>query len=306
VPVTEPHDGLSISELARRTGVPAPTLRSWEERYGFPRPRRLPGGHRRYDPGEVTVIEAVTRLRATGMNLPAAISHAVSQTATAEPSVFAGLRRRHPELLPQVLRKPTLVALSRAIEDECCARAEQPVIFAGFQRERFFRQSEKRWNELARTSRLVIAFADFPELRGKHAREDGLLPAEPAPIKVPLPEDAPARREWTLVCESPEYPACLAGWEFPGQQEASDADRRFETIWSLEPQVVRSAATICAQLARAGRPDLQDLLSALPAEPPEPSSADLRRATSLLSRMTGYLDNAVYDAAVRTRSHPGR
>ena len=28
-------DGLSIGELARRTQVPAPTLRSWEDRYGF-------------------------------------------------------------------------------------------------------------------------------------------------------------------------------------------------------------------------------------------------------------------------------
>ena len=46
------QDGLSIGELARRTGVPAATLRSWEDRYGFPRPQRLGGGHRRYAEGD--------------------------------------------------------------------------------------------------------------------------------------------------------------------------------------------------------------------------------------------------------------
>lgn len=290
--MTEPCDGLSISELASRTGVPAPTLRSWEERYGFPRPCRLPGGHRRYEPGDIAVIEMVIRLRATGMQLAAAISHCTAQSDQAEPSIFAGLRRRHPALTPQVLRKSTLLALSRAIEDECCAQAVRPAIFASFQRERFFRQSEKRWNELARTSRFVIVFADFAESYAERTAAGERSQAESALVKVPLARDASARREWTLVCESTEYSACLASWEFPGQQETTDSGRRFEVIWSLEPRVVRSAATICGQLARSIRPDLDHLLRAMPEEPPEPASADLRRATSLLSRMTNYLDNA--------------
>ena len=286
--MSELPDGLSIGELARRTQVPAPTLRSWEDRYGFPRPHRLAGGHRRYDDGDVALIEAVVRLRASGMSLQAAISQAASQAAEAEPSVFAGLRRRHPALTLQVLRKVTLLALTRAIEDECCARAERPVLFASFQRQRFFRQSEERWNELARTARVVVVFADF---RGP-AKAGRRPPEEPAPIRVPLSEDAPARREWTLVCESRDYPACVTGWEFPGQREAADPDRRFEVIWSVDPQVVSHAAAICAQLARSARPGLGRLLDALPSEPAPPASADLRRAEGLLSRMTGYLEKA--------------
>jgi DICT domain-containing protein len=286
--VSELPDGLSIGELARRTQVPAPTLRSWEDRYGFPRPHRLAGGHRRYDHGDIALIEAVVRLRASGMSLQAAISQAASQAAEAEPSVFAGLRRRHPALPPQVLRKVTLLALTRAIEDECCARAERPVLFASFQRQRFFRQSEERWNELTRTARVVVVFADF----SSPAEASGRPPGEPAPIRVPLPEDAPARREWTLVCESRDYPACVTGWEFPGQREAADSDRRFEVLWSVDPQVVNSATAICAQLARSARPGLGYLLGALPSEPAPPASADLRRAAGLLSRMTGYLEKA--------------
>ncbi|MCB9739708.1 MAG: MerR family transcriptional regulator [Deltaproteobacteria bacterium] len=39
---------LSIGALARLSGVPADTLRTWERRYGRPVPVRLPSGHRRY------------------------------------------------------------------------------------------------------------------------------------------------------------------------------------------------------------------------------------------------------------------
>ena len=285
--MTEPQDGLSIGELARRTEVPAATLRSWEDRYGFPRPHRLAGGHRRYDQADIGLIEAVVRLRAAGMSLQAAIAQATSAAGQPEPSVFAGLRRRHPALIPQVLRKVTLLALTRAIEDECCARAERPVLFAAFQRQRFFLQSQRRWNELARTARVVVVFADFGEPAAANRPPRG-----PAPVRVALPADAPARREWTLVCDARDYPACVTGWEFPGQPQAADASRRFEAVWSVDPQIVRDAAVICAQLARSARPGLGPLLDTLPSEPPAPASADLRRAAGLLTRMTSYLEKA--------------
>lgn len=48
---------LSIGALARATGVPAPTIRTWEQRYGFPQPLRRPSGHRVYP------LDAVPRLR---------------------------------------------------------------------------------------------------------------------------------------------------------------------------------------------------------------------------------------------------
>jgi MerR family transcriptional regulator, light-induced transcriptional regulator len=309
--VPELPEGISIGELARRTRVPAATLRSWEDRYGFPRPRRLAGGHRRYDDGDVARIQAAVSLRASGMSLRAAISQAASP-AEAEPSVFAGLRRRYPALIPQVLRKVTLLALTRAIEDECCAQAERPVLFASFQQQRFFRQSQRRWNELARTARIAVVFADFSGPNAAGRRPAG----QSAPIRVPLAQDAPARREWALVCQSRDYPACITGWEFPGQSETAGTGRRFEVIWSVDPQVVSHAATICAQLARSARPDLGRLLGRLPSEPAGPASADLQRAAGLLSRMTGYLEKAtpgppadearfgLWDGGKATRSSP--
>jgi len=278
--VNEAQDGLSIGELARQSGVPAATLRSWEDRYGFPRPQRLAGGHRRYEKGDSALIEEVLRLRASGMSLQAAIGQAVARVAEAELSVFAGLRRRHPGLMPQELSKATLLAMTLAMEDECCARAEHAALFAGFQQERFYRQSRERWKELARTARVAVAFADFGESSGPDA----------SPLTVCIPADAPLRREWFLVCAAPDYPAFISGWEFPGQLGIPDTQRRFEVLWSVDPPVVRDAALICAQIARALSPGLARLSGDLPDGAPPPASADLHRAIGLFNRMASYLD----------------
>ncbi len=48
---------LSIGALARATGIPTETLRTWERRYAFPVPRRRASGHRRYS------VETVDHLR---------------------------------------------------------------------------------------------------------------------------------------------------------------------------------------------------------------------------------------------------
>ena len=244
-------------------------------------PRRLEGGHRRYHPGDVALVQEVLRQRAAGLGLAAAIGRATARGAEAESSVFAGLHRRQPHLLPQVVRKSTLLALTRAMEDEYCARAERAVLFASFQRQRFYRRSRDRWAELARTALVTTVFADFTEPPAPDA----------ALLEVPVPAGAPLRREWTLVCEARDYPACLTAWEFPGQDGVADADRRFEALWTLSPPAVRDAATLCAQLAEQFSPGLS-LLGRLPSDPPPPSSADLEHATGLLGRMISYLDAA--------------
>ena len=46
-----PGDDLAINDVSRLLGVPAPTLRSWERRYGIPGTPRTQGGHRRYSAG---------------------------------------------------------------------------------------------------------------------------------------------------------------------------------------------------------------------------------------------------------------
>src|SRR5215208_1482549 len=110
------EQGLPIGELVARTGLSEGTLRMWERRHGFPLPRRRPSGHRRYDESDVELIRRVARHRDAGLSLPAAIARARDSVSDVERSVFAGMRRRHPELQPVRLRKAVLLALSRAIE----------------------------------------------------------------------------------------------------------------------------------------------------------------------------------------------
>lgn len=268
--------------------MPAATLRTWQARYGAPAPQRLPGGHRRYTEQDVALIDRIQRHRREGLGLAAAVERATTAGDEAEPSVFAGLRRRHPGLVPHVLRKPTLLALTRALEDECCAQADRPLLFASFQRERFYRQSAGRWRELARTARTVVVFADFPA--SAHAAASG-----GRPLRVPLPSEAPLRREWALVCDAADHPAALAGWEIPAERVVTDAERRFETVWSTDPLVVRDAARIAAGLADRFAPGHGLPLGDQLAGRPRPASPDLARATGLFDRMLAYLEAAGRD-----------
>lgn len=57
MPRTQPS--LSIADVSELLGVPAPTLRSWERRYGFPTPPRTTGKHRRYSREEIQLIRAL-------------------------------------------------------------------------------------------------------------------------------------------------------------------------------------------------------------------------------------------------------
>ncbi len=270
---------LTIGDLVARTGVSEGTLRMWERRHGFPVPERLPSGHRRYSESDVQLVEQVMRERAAGLSLAAAIGRARESATPAAESIFAGLRRRRPDLPAIAIRKPHLIALSHAIEDECCARAERALLFGAFQRERFYRQAQQRWRDFARTAALVVVFADFERVR-RPARGPAELPIDPA---------APLNREWAIVCEAPGHAVCLAGLELPTARRRRDQAREFEVIWSVEPEVVRTATEICAAMTRRGDPELADRLAELP-PPAAPAAADqLRLATAITNRTLGAL-----------------
>ena len=271
--------GLTIREMAARTGVAQGTLRMWETRYGFPVPERLPSGHRRYPETQVELIQQVARDRESGLTMRAAIERAQRAVAPAEESIYAALRRRRPDLQPYTLPKSTLIALSHAIEDECAARAERPVLFGSFQRERFYRHAESRWRELSRTAELAIVFADFPERREP----------DDAPVELPIDRSDPMGREWSLVCDAPEYAACLSAWEPPGQDGTRDLDRVLETIWSVEPTVVREAARISKGIAARSAPDLVAAVDRVLASTPPKSGEEFRLVSALTSRMVAYV-----------------
>ncbi len=267
---------LSIGDVAERVGVGEGTLRSWEARYALPQPRRLPSGHRRYSELDVRGVRAVLQARAEGLSLAGAIDRARQVQSEPRPSVYGAVRQRFPHLHPQLLPKPALLWLSHAIEDECGARAPQPLLLACFQRERFYRHAERRWRELARTAGRAVVLADFPRVRKpRHG-----------PVEVPIPPTDPVLREWVLVCDAPQFSGCLIGWERPG---GAALPRRFETVWTVEPEVVREAAHACCDIIERGQRSLaDDLRDRLSQRPVAGAPGQLRLAVELATRVTVY------------------
>jgi DICT domain-containing protein len=273
-------NGVGIGDVVERTGVAEATLRMWERRYGFPSPERLASGHRRYSDRDIELIRAVAAKRAAGLALAVAVEQARGEAAQPAASLYAALRRRRPDLEPRLLLKPMMLALSHAIEDEALARAERLMVFGSFQRERFYRQAQRRWRELARTAEVAAVFADFARIR---APRD-------TPVEVPVPREHPLNREWALVCEGQDFALCLTGWEPPESTQGPEARRRFEAIWSVEPEVVREASRICTSIAAGRRPALaQAARGRLDAPLPASSESQLRLATAVTARMLAHV-----------------
>ena len=270
---------LTIAQLAERTGVPAGTLRMWESRHGFPVPTRLPSGHRRYAERDVDLIRAVVRGRAEGLSLRAAISHASARGSDGAESIFAGLREVRPDLQPMRLTKRSLLALTRAIEDEHCARAQSGILVGSFQTEAHYRRSERRWHELARTAELAVALAEFAAPRESPG----------APYEVPIGPGHPLAREWTLVFQARDGCACLAGWEIPADRIVPDLERRFEVVWSPEPEAAQIAMTIAAHLMAPLAHELSRRIESAGEERAPASSPELRSAAAQARRMLSYL-----------------
>lgn len=62
-------EGLTIAEVADRTGLTAHTLRYYERAGLLEPPSRGGNGHRRYSDGDLAQIRMLTCLRATGMSI---------------------------------------------------------------------------------------------------------------------------------------------------------------------------------------------------------------------------------------------
>ncbi len=293
--------GLTIGTVAGRTGVSVPVLRAWEKRHGFPVPMRSGSGHRRYRERDVDLIARVVRDRAAGLSLEAAISRVRDWHEGPSSSIFAALRRSGTDLPVHLVTKVSMLAISRAIEDECCAGADRPVLVAAFQRERHFRQSEERWRDLSRTAGLAVVLAEFSG--------PGSRPSNPTPslLEVPLAGDAPLLREWAVVCDGPESAAVLAGRERPGRDGRADRGRLFEATWSVEPTVVREAARVGIQLARryhaaadgtsGPAAALRRVADELDADLAPDPRATTRRAVTLANRIVAYMED--YCATLR-------
>lgn len=66
-----PH--YNTAAVEQRTGLRPATFRAWERRYGFPKPRRLPGNQRLYSDQEIAAIRWLQRRTTEGLSIRHAI-----------------------------------------------------------------------------------------------------------------------------------------------------------------------------------------------------------------------------------------
>ena len=265
---------LSIGDVVAATGVGEATLRAWERRFGFPAPRREPSGHRRYNRGDVERIRAVVRERGRGLSLGVAIERVTAEPA-GPPSLFAPLRERRPDLLPIQVRKPQMLHLSRAVEEESAARAERALMIGAFQRPEFYRASEERWRRLSRGAGLTFVLASFDAARTPPG----------GPVEVPIHSSEPVADEWAVICLAPGYSACLIGWETVGTTGLPDQERAFDALLSVEPAVVREVAGAAAAIAAVAEPEIGERARAYLDRIPDSSQrSQLRLAGAITAR----------------------
>lgn len=265
------QDGFSIGELARRTGLTSGVLRTWENRFGFPAGRRTASGHRRFTDRDVALVDRVLAERAAGIPLKLAVSRVTGPAQVSAESVFGVLCTSFPQLRPMRLSRRSLLAASRAVEDECLAQGRRPVVLGSFQTAAGYQRSEPRWLELSRTAEWCLVLADF------QADPD----AESGPVRAHLPADAPLRREWVVACSGAGFSGLVAAWEIPGEAA-------FEGLVSVDPAVARAAARVLAATAARRGTDVPSGVWQRLAE--EAQVADPGAADRLLTRMLGYLD----------------
>jgi DICT domain-containing protein len=129
-----------------------------------------------------------------------------------------------------------------------------------------------------------VVFADFPEVRE----------APGAPAEVPIAPEDTVGNEWAVVVDAPGYAACLLAWEHPRSPEedarTADADRRFESVWTMDPRTVRRAAVVGGMLAGRAAPALGGRIDGMLRERPLAIDTPAAGLTALTNRMIGYLE----------------
>ncbi len=273
--------GLAIREVAEQTGLTAGTIRAWETRYGFPAPERTASGYRVYGPDDVEVLRRVAALRRDGVSVAAALEKAKARPPQTSVASFFGAVPHDGRA--RVLRKSTLIALSRAIEDAAMAMSDAPIVLGAFQRERHYRRVEHRYARLSGTSEAAVVFADFAEVQD----------APGTPTEVPIGEGVAAAHEWAVVVDAPGFAACLVAWEPPVKVAPDDdRDRRFEAFWTLDPESVRRAALAGTAVAADRAPQVAERLRVALEDRPLPQEPRIDVLEGLTQRMVAYLEPA--------------
>lgn len=101
---------LSIGALARATGVPVETLRTWEQRYGFPLAERRASGHRTYRVSVIPRLRRIADLLARGHRAGAVVPATDAELARLSEATAAPARQVAPPASPSARTVEDLLA----------------------------------------------------------------------------------------------------------------------------------------------------------------------------------------------------
>lgn len=138
-PVASPTNAqYRIQTVSKLTGVPAPTLRAWERRYGIPSPQRTDSAYRLYTDQDLDLIRRLKELCDQGM-APSQAAEVVRRMAEADPSepvevhldawqtatarIVDAVRRFDPSALELSVQRSMLLGSARTIFDRVFAPA---------------------------------------------------------------------------------------------------------------------------------------------------------------------------------------
>ena len=256
-------DGLSIREVAEQTGLAPGTIRMWEQRHGFPSPRRTASGYRRYEPDDVETLRRARAHRQRGLSVSAALERARETGGGLRPSV--DLRRRG--------GAPTTARARRSCASRRWSRCRGPSSTSCSRAppRRCSSAPSSASASIARWSRATAGWRATPTPRRCSPTSPRCAGPRARRSRCRSPRATALANEWAVIVDAPGYAACLLAWEQPGAiapDEPDDGDRRFEAIWTIDPRATRRAAQAAARLAGNADAGVRAPARGAPGRPP--------------------------------------
>jgi len=206
---------------------------------------------------------------------------------TVEESLFDRLRAANADLPVMSVTKSTLVATSHLIETLVYEHGERCALVSGFQHGRHWAVERDHYLALAGDNDVIAVFAGREPPTGLGVDHVGLR----------LRTGDPLAQEWFVLALGPGLAITLCGLDgdahVTSPSPVREADRLFDVLWSVDPQVAALAAEVVVEAVRRTGVEQGEAIAArlttAGQRPPTPIEA-ARAADTLLAGMVQRLE----------------
>ncbi|HEX2619284.1 MAG TPA: DICT sensory domain-containing protein, partial [Phototrophicaceae bacterium] len=195
---------------------------------------------------------------------------------TASISLFHLLREQAGDQIPLMhFTKTTLIHLSHALENIVLQHSLPAMIFTGFQASAYWDKELSHYQELAQFAQQICIFAGKPLTLPPLNGDDDYSPL----LQIELRPDDLLCKEWFLVIISERFSVLLCALD--SQVPVSDeAQRKFETLWSFDIEVIEQVMGLLEQVIDHYEPQILPRIHAI-WEEQSPLTLDTRLITRL-------------------------